>query len=532
MNLDDKHERVPVPKWRALSNTPSAELVSAESVQPDQELALARADRMHALHARWQEAPTIDNALELLDCSSFIDDKGLFYGPAAQIINSGEVTRTSKLVAQFVIRPERIGSSPSFDVRDREHVSRAIAKNRRRLRDQARNGLLHAEQARLYAIIDEAQAAENSFARALAVTPDNRHILRSFARFMVHVGQPEVALRKLRKSAAISSDSWVQAAEIAISEYHNVGSLVAKSASRMLDAVRIRREHASELATALATLERHSGHRKRFNKRLKESLSHPSENALAQATWLIREAPGDLSEDLSQLLLPMFDRSAEARTYALLKQRHWGKAVKSFARWQDEESFSEHIAIEGSFYAISFANDYDAAISLCRNGLIANSTSHGLLNNLCYAERRRGLLDGAVKTMTRLKSVCSSWKSSPVYLATDGMLNFALGNRDVGRAMYLDALVATKVNKDDSPSRRIKIKMHWLQEEALSGAVTKLQAERLISLLQSELEESGNSGELSEYWKNIKDQIEAVSARSGELHSQQRAEPHFIESHL
>ena len=74
--------------------------------------------------------------------------------------------------------------------------------------------------------------------------------------------------------------------------------------------------------------------------------------------------------------------------------------------------------------------------------------------------------------------------------------------------------------------------MHWLQEEALSGAVTKSQAERLISLIQSELEESGNSGELSEYWKNIKDQIEAVSARSGELHSQQRAEPHFIESHL
>ena len=189
----------------------------------------------------------------------------------------------------------------------------------------------------------------------------------------------------------------------------------------------------------------------------------------------------------------------------MLKQRHWGKAVKSFARWQDEENFSEHIAIEGSSYAISFANDYDAAISLCRNGLIANSTSHGLLNNLCYAERRRGLLDDAGKTMARLKSVCSSWKSSPVYLATDGMPNFALGNRDVGRAMYLDALVATKVNKDDALSRRVMKKTHWLQEEAFSGAVTKSQAERLISLLQSELEESCNSGELSEYWKNIKD---------------------------
>ena len=485
---------------------------------------------MHALHARWQRAPTIDNALELLDCSSFIDNKDLFYGPAAQILNSGEVTGTSKFVAQRVIRPERTGLSPSYDVTNREQVFRAIAENRKRLRDEARNGLLHAEQARLYAIVDEAKSAERSFAKALAATPDNRHILRSFARFMVHVGQPEVALRKLRRSAAISSDTWVQAAEIAISEHHNVGSSVAKSASRMLDALRIRREHASELATALATLERHSGHRKRFNKRLKESLWHPSENALAQATWLIREAPNDFSEDVWQLILPLFDQSAEACTYAFLKQRLWGEAVKSFAKWQDEESFSMHIAIKGSFYAVSFAKDYDAAISLCRNGLIANSTSHGLLNNLCYAERRRGLIGDAVKTMARLKSVFSSWKSSPVYLATEGMLNFALGNHDAGRAMYLDALVAARTNKDDSLSRRIK--MHWLQEEAFSGAVTKSQAERLISLLQSELEESGESEEMSEYWKNIKDQIEAASAKSGELHSQQRTEPHLIESHL
>jgi len=530
MNLDDKHQRIPVPKWRALSGTPSAELVSAGSVQPDRELALARADRMHALYARWQATPTIDNALELLDCSSFIDEKGLFYGPAAQIINSQEVTKTSKFVAQQVIRPDRVWLGPSYDVKNRKHIHRAIAENRKRLLEEARNGLLHAEQARLYAIIDQAEAAEYSFAKALSATPDNRHILRSFARFMVHVGQPEVALRKLRKSAAIASDPWVQAAEIALSEFHNVGSLVAKSASKMLDALQFRREHTSELATALATLEWHTGHRKRFNKRLKESLSHPSENALAQATWLIREAPSDLPDEMSEMLLPIFGRSAEARTYALLKQKHWGEAIDSFVKWQDEESFSQHIAIEGSFYAISFAKNYDAAISICRNGLIANSTSHSLLNNLCYAERRRGYVNDAVKTMVRLKSVYSAWKSSPVYLATDGMLNFALGNHDAGRAMYLEALDTARAQKDEALSRRVK--MHWLQEEALSGAVTKSQAERLVSRIQTELEEGGKSEEMTEYWQYMKDQIQAMSAKSGELHSQQRAEPHFIESHL
>lgn len=530
MNLDDKHQRVPVPKWRALSNTPSNELVSSRNVQPDQELAIARADRMRALYARWQETPTIDHALELLDCASFIDDKSLFYGPAAQIINLHDVTKTSKFVAQRIIRPEPMDIAPSHDFTNKEHIHRAIAINRARLRDQARNGLLHAEQARLYAIIDETDAAERSFARALATASDNRHVLRSFARFMVHIEQPEAALNKLRKSSAIATDPWVQAAEVAISEHHNVGSKVAKSASKMLDSLKVRNVHVSELATALATLEWHSGHRKRFNKRFKESLSHPSENALAQATWLFREAPGELSEEMSGLLLPMFGRSAEALTYALLKKRKWEDAVQSFAKWQNEESFSGHIAIEGSFYAISFAQDYDAAISICRNGLLANSNSHSLLNNLCYAECRRGFLDDAVKTMERLKSIHGAWKNSSVYLATDGMLNFSLGNHDAGRSRYLEALKTAQAANDEPLCRRIK--MHWIQEEALSGMVTRSQADRLVGAMQTELSKSGGSEEMTEYWRYMKEQIVSASAKSGELHSEQRAEPHAIEIHL
>ena len=521
MNLDDKHQRVPVPKWRALSNTPSTELVSSRNVQPGQELAMARTDRMHALYALWQETPTIDHALELLDCASFMDDKSPFYGSASQIINSRDVTKTSKFVAQRVIHPVPMGVAPLQDSMNKVHIRRVIANNRVRLRDQVRNGLLHAEQARLYAMIDETNAAESSFARALAAISDNRHILRSFARFMVHIGQPEAALSKLRKSSAIATDPWVQAAEIAISEHHHVGSKVAKSASKMLDTLQVRNVHVSELATALATLEWHSGNRKRFNKRFKESLSYPSENALAQATWFFREVPGEVPEEKSSLLVPMLSQSAEALTYDLLKKRKWDDAVQSFSSWQSEESFSEHIAIEGSFYAISFAQDYDSAISICQNGLLANSNSHSLLNNLCYAECRRGSLANAVKTMERLKSVYSGWKSSPVYLATDGMLSCSLGHHGPGRSRYVEALKSAQANNDEALSRRIK--MHWIQEEALSGMVTRSQADRLVGAIQMELDKSGGSEEMTECWRYMKDQIVSAIAKSGGLHSEQQA---------
>ena len=530
MNLDDKHQRVPIPKWRALSSTPSSELVSAGKMQPNAELAIARADRMHALYERWQETPSIDNALELLDCSSFIDDKGLFYGPAAQIINSDRVTQTSKFVAQQVIRPGRAALTRTFDFKNKEHIHRAISENRIRLRDQARNALLHAEQARLYAIVDEASAAERSFTSALALAPNNRHVLRSYARFMVHVGTPKPALERLRKSAAIASDPWIQAAEVSVANHSQTGSSVAKLATRHLDASQVRAEHMSELAAALATLERHSGHRKRFKKRFAESLNYPSENALAQASWFFREAADDLPEEFAGVLLPAVSSSAEARTYAFLKTRKWSEAVKSFAQWQSEESFSSHIAIQGSFYAISLAKDFESAISICRNGLIANSASHCLLNNLCYAERRGGFVDDAVKTMRLLKTIYPDWHTSPYYLATDGMLNFAKGSHDAGRDLYLAAL--KEAEKEDDGQLCQRVKMHWFHEEALSGAVTKEQAHRLFVAIEGELGDADKTSETFEYWQNMKNEIAASCEKSGEVHSAQRSVPHVIEQHF
>lgn len=531
MNLDDKQKRLPFPKWRALASTPPSELVSAGQFLPDQELALVRADRMHALYERWQETPSIDNALELLDCSSFISDKNLFYGPAAQVIKSSEVTKTSKFVAHQVVRPDSNLLTPTYDFSSIENIYRAIGANRQRLHTETRNSLLHSEQARLYAVIDEVDAAEHSFNMALAISPNNRHILRSFSRFMVHVRCPELALQRLRRSDAIKNDPWLQAAEIAISEHHGVGSQVARVATKNLDALRVRPEHTSELATALATLERSVGNQKKFiKKRLKQSLLQPSDNALAQATWLEGQEPEYFDEELSNLLLPMVQNSKEARTYTSLRGRKWEEAVQSYADWQREESFSSHIAIEGSFYAVAFAKNYKTAVSICKSGLIANNTSHVLLNNLCYAQRRIGCIEDAVKTMKKLKSVHTPWKDSLFYLATDGMLYFALGDNDAGRRRYKEALQIADVKQE--PILRQRIKMHWLNEEAMSGTVTEAKSKHLIAQLESGSKVGTGVKEDDDYWTNLKTEILLNSTKSGELHDRQKSTPHVLEQHI
>lgn len=527
MNLDDKKERLPFPKWRELARTPSTELVSAGRVCPDQALALLRVDRARAFYERWKATPSLDNAMELLDCACFVSNNDFFCDAALQVLNSDKVTNTSKFVAQQIIQPSLNSALPLRYIGSIENVRGAIGKNRLRLRNEARNSLLHAEQARLYAVVGEMKAAERSFRTALAISPNNRHILRSFARFMVHVDRPESALERLWQSSVIRTDPWVQAAEIAISEHVGSGSKFAKLATGRLEASELRPAHMSELASALATLELSVGNRKKFKRRIKESLLEPSDNALAQATWIFRKSPDYMHGDLANAAMQEIQASTEARTYAYLTDRNWKQAVQCFRDWQSEESFSSHIAIEGSFYAISFAKDYDAAAEICHNGLIANNLSTALLNNLCYAERRRGSIGEARKAMARLKSICGSWDSSPEYLSTDGMLNFTVSDYDMGRNRYRSALEIALRKADRRLCR--KIRMHWFHEEALSNTVNELQGKRLIAKIEAEVTQNESDGEMVEYWQNLKEEIEASWLQSRKLLPGNTEAPHFLE---
>lgn len=506
MNLDDNKDRVPIPKWKALSQTPSSELVSSLSLKPSEEIALNRIDRARALYERWRATPSLDNAFELLDCSNFLEDVALLYGPASQILSSQEVTKTSRMIAGRVLHRASITPEPAGEPNDLESIRQTIRNNRRRLIDETRNSMLYAEQARLYTMIGENRCAERAFNTALGLSPDNRHILRSYCRFMDHLGGPNWALKRLHKSHGINEDPWLQAAEIALSEVAGKPSRTARAAASNIDSGRVKLGHASELASALATLERSVGNKKKFNKRFGQSLVKPSDNALAQAMWFVRKSSSEIElEDINSFWLQALRTSNEALTYSFLQGKQWDKATQSFLNWQQEESFSTHIAIQGSYHVISFANDYETAITMCKRGLEANWQSHILLNNCCVAQRRAGLLADADVSLRALKKTYPSWSADAVYLATDAMMLFALGKFEEGRRRYVDALEQTSASPEAGV--RLRVKMHWIYEEALAARITKGEVEELVSRFEA-VEAFGRLSEDSkEYWSRMKLQM-------------------------
>jgi hypothetical protein len=89
---------------------------------------------------------------------------------------------------------------------------------------------------------------------ALRLAPDDRFILRSAARLLVHVGDSDGALEVLRHSDRTKIDPWLSAAEISIASTADRPSRFAKSAAHIVTGDRFPARQTTELASALATL--------------------------------------------------------------------------------------------------------------------------------------------------------------------------------------------------------------------------------------------------------------------------------------
>lgn len=507
MNREDNIDRIPVPKWKALDQTPTSELTSAKGMKPDHSIASGRAERAYALYERWRASPSLNNALELLDSSLFTEDLGLFSDAASQVLSNQSSTRASRMVAQSILDPRAFHQSRRRAESCSTDVFQKIASNKNELRQNMRNALLHTEQARLYTVIGELDAAEKSFALALGIAPNNRHVLRSYSRFMFHAGEAEIARKRLLRTSSIKHDPWLQAAEIALSEVSGVGSNTAAIATSAMNQDRLPLEHRSELASALATLEYASGNRKKFKKRLGESLLKPTDNALAQVMWYARESTSDMEidETYEPAVLLALRRSREALTYSYLQAKKWKEAVSSFRSWQSEEQFSSHIAVQGSYYAVAFAADHRAAVELCKNAQSANKDSAMLFNNLCVAHRRLGEVEDAEAALASLKSAARNWREDPTYLATDATVQFARQSPELARSNYIKALEICSDRSDTTLRERVK--MHWIWDEVLSGHVDFQAKQRIIDNFESKGEFQGLNDETKLYWSVMKDEI-------------------------
>ena len=332
-----------------------------------------------------------------------------------------------------------------------------------RLNSNPRNGLSWVDLARHYAMLGQLTQAKRAMQNGLLLAPDNRFVLRSAVRLYVHCQDPERAIHTLTRSNVTSRDPWLRAAEIAVSGLTGRTPPRLRQSRRTLRSGRIDSRNVSELASAVATFEMDAGSNRSARRLFNLALEFPTENSVAQADWASERINGiSLSQD--HFLLP---RTFEAKANDHFNKLDWAECFNECRKWLDDEPYSSRPVELGTFVAILAFNDYNCAVSLARRGLISNSESFLLRNNLSLALAELGQLQEARSEFTRVDSSGLDDFLRTGWMATQGLLAFRGNNDEEGRSSYSAAVDLAR--RQAEGILEIMALIHWAREERRIG---------------------------------------------------------------
>lgn len=333
-----------------------------------------------------------------------------------------------------------------------------------RVRANPRNSIAWVDLARLYVSKGVHTKAERAILNSIALSPSNRFVLRSAARFYVHSEDPERAYTLLRRSAATEGDPWLKAAEIA------VGDIVGKAPRRLRNTIRYMLDnsnfspwHISELASAVATVEMKSGKEKAARRHFRLALQQPTENTVAQVTWAKSKING-VSLDARHYLLP---RSYEAKAFDAYERLEGQECLVECENWLLDEPYSSRPASLGSFMAMVVFEDYAKAIEFAQRGLESNPRDFLLRNNYVVAIAENGDIDTAVSEFQRIDTRGMGDWERVTWIATNGLLSFRKEDYEKARKFYQ---VATELASRQLDNRlEPMVLTHWAREEFLAN---------------------------------------------------------------
>lgn len=354
---------------------------------------------------------------------------------------------------------------------------------RRQLKLYSRDPIQWVNLGRLYAALGEREKAARAMSTALKLAPDDRFVLRSFSRLLLHQGDRKRAQDVLSRSQIVKTDPWVLSAEIATADAARKSSRFIKAARRIVDSGRYPPAHLSELASALATLEASAGNRKGCRKFLATSLESPTENAIAQAVWLGRKFGLQAAAGFGS------SGSAEADAWLAVVSSQWQKGLQASLNWLIDQPFSSRPVVVGGLIAHTALGNPDLAISFYKHGYRSNREDFAIQNNYAFSLALNNDLPNANKIIRAIDLHSLDRGQKIVLTATQGLIAFRSGDSAKGRMLYKEAIEDAKAIRDKTRENLARI---WRAFEELrigSPEAEELRKEAVVE-----------AGELTESW--------------------------------
>ena len=427
-----------VPRWRASDERPvvfgsDTRQAPRPNFMQDSET-LERFDRALADFAEFRSIGFAADAIRFATVDAFCER----LVPVAKFLNSQEEALPEKVRSDI----HRILGRGLNEANDTE--AGAIDTSRRheihslkqRLSLYPNNALAWIDLARLRTSSGDNEAARRDVLTSLGLQPENRLVMRSAARFFMHVGDPERAASLLSKSPRTASDPWLLASEISACAIAGRTSRFVKRATELLQSGRHSAADTSELAGALAAEHVSRGaSRKQAKKLYLLSLIAPNDNALAQAQWAAEDL--DLDDRIPEVWANS-SASSEAAMYRALRAGDLDEGLIRAQAWHRQEPFASRPMVAASFFA-TIQGDFATASSLARIGLCAEPVNDALLNNLAFSLMCNGSIEEGVQQLRRARRAAGT-AVNPQYIANVGLLSYLCGDPVLGSRAYENAI--------------------------------------------------------------------------------------------
>lgn len=450
-----------VPRWRLFAAT--ATLGELAATKPGRPLQFDP-DMLATLKAQWEIERTVWHATDLLSAAFVVGKPDEARDAAFFILSNDEGVA---LPATHLAR--RIIGHGDADLNEpTEHDWRAtVRKARNQLSRHPRNAVRWMDLALAHTILGNRDQAIKCARVALRLAPDNRFVLRSATRCLLHWHDPEQAHNVIRASERTTGDPWLLAAEIAVATARGRKSRHVGLANGMLGNRNISQANLSELAAAVATHEALHGSLRKASKLFNQSLAAPTENAVAQARWAVGDKEGlrivaTYNEDVPRLF--------EARARDSFIAGDWQDTLDNALLWLGDQPFSSAPASLAAYNLHLLMRDKEAA-DLIRRAKHANPDEPAVLNGLMYYQLLSGEVDSARITFESLRTLSASYSSIEriIVTATTGLLEFRSGNPLIGRMLYVEAIANSE--KNNRYDLKVSATANLAREEARSGNI-------------------------------------------------------------
>lgn len=426
------NKRHPIPRWRELRSVIEAkELAMPPPLSP---VMGHKSPELLERLEKWRAQKGVIEAAELVETATVTGDD-VDALKAAQFLVEAEGVATLMVRKNAALMLQRNNVLTAIPIDIKQHDLEPSEKWRSLLRMNPRDALAWVELARLQVSKGLAtESAKRSMSVAVALAPNDRHVLRAAARLYVHLDDPERAYALIRRNEATPHDPWLLAAEVALADLIEKDTKFYKAATSMLDGMFSPR-HLSELASALGSHLLRDGRTKKSKKLLRQSLVDPNGNSLAQAVWA-SDAIGEAL--ISDRQLQKNPDSSEARARKSYWDGDYSDAFADAMKWIMEEPISTK-AYVGAISAACQLEDYVAAQSQAERGLQHDPTSAELLLGGAFAAACLNAFDLAEQYLAKAEAKATDHQKI-IITADRGLIAIRRGDSAEGIAQYRRAI--------------------------------------------------------------------------------------------